>query len=97
MKQIRERLDASDQPLIVKPVDGHEGLVSFYSVKMTETFRVSRNPYRQRAVIVAQEYLPEAREGDKRIIMINGESYGAILRIPKDDDNRGDSCWWSCC
>ena len=92
MKQIRERLDASDQPLIVKPVDGHGGAGVFLLRQhdrnissILETLTDNEQRW-----VVAQEYLPEAREGDKRIIMINGESYGAILRIPKDDDNRGN-------
>lgn len=31
---------------------------------------------------VAQEYLPAAQEGDKRILMIDGEPAGAVLRVP---------------
>ena len=92
MKQIRERLDASEQPLIVKPVDGHGGAGVFLlrqDDRNISSILETLTDNEQRWV-VAQEYLPEAREGDKRIIMINGESYGAILRIPKDDDNRGN-------
>ena len=39
---------------------------------------------------MAQRYLPAARDGDKRIIVLDGEPLGAILRIPRDDDTRGN-------
>ena len=31
--------------------------------------------------MVAQQYLPAAREGDKRILLLDGEPLGAILRV----------------
>ena len=30
-----------------------------------------------------QEYIKDVREGDKRIILLNGEPVGAINRIPQ--------------
>ncbi len=39
---------------------------------------------------LAQEYLPEVRQGDKRVILIDGEPVGAVLRVPRDDDNRSN-------
>ncbi len=35
-----------------------------------------------RSWTMAQEYLPEATEGDKRILLADGEPVGAILRVP---------------
>ena len=43
-----------------------------------------------RRMIVVQQYLEAAREGDKRVIMIDGEPKGAILRVPRADDHRGN-------
>ena len=34
--------------------------------------------------MIAQEYLDAAREGDKRILLLNGEPLGAILRLHAD-------------
>jgi glutathione synthase len=31
---------------------------------------------------MAQRYLPEVREGDKRILLVDGEPVGAVLRVP---------------
>ncbi|OGQ24376.1 MAG: glutathione synthase [Deltaproteobacteria bacterium RBG_16_71_12] len=39
---------------------------------------------------LAQEYLPEARQGDKRVIVLDGEPVGAVLRVPRDDDVRAN-------
>ncbi|MET0406335.1 MAG: glutathione synthase [Cystobacter sp.] len=43
-----------------------------------------------RKAIVAQAYLPESRQGDKRIILVDGEPCGAVLRVPAHDDHRGN-------
>ncbi|EPX64133.1 Glutathione synthetase [Cystobacter fuscus DSM 2262] len=43
-----------------------------------------------RKAIVAQAYLPESRQGDKRIILVDGEPCGAVLRVPAQDDHRGN-------
>ena len=40
--------------------------------------------------IMLQEFLPEAKEGDKRLIILDGEPIGAVNRIPTGDDFRGN-------
>ena len=40
--------------------------------------------------VMIQEYLPLAKEGDKRIILLNGEPIGAVNRIPSGDEFRGN-------
>ncbi len=39
---------------------------------------------------VAQKYLPEVREGDKRILLVDGEPLCAVLRVPAPDEARGN-------
>src|SRR5262249_59921901 len=39
---------------------------------------------------MAQRYLPAAREGDKRLIVLDGEPLGAVLRVPREDEHRGN-------
>ena len=39
---------------------------------------------------LVQEYLPAARQGDKRVIVLDGEPVGAVLRVPRDDDVRAN-------
>ncbi|HFD15441.1 MAG TPA: glutathione synthase [Rhodospirillales bacterium] len=40
--------------------------------------------------LMVQRYLPEVRQGDKRIVLIDGEAAGAINRIPPPDDARAN-------
>jgi glutathione synthase len=39
---------------------------------------------------VAQRYLPEAANGDKRILLWDGEPIGAVLRVPAKNEARGN-------
>ena len=40
--------------------------------------------------LVIQRYLPEVRQGDKRIILVDGEPVGALNRIPMEGDVRSN-------
>jgi glutathione synthase len=39
---------------------------------------------------IAQEFLPEVTRGDKRVILVDGEPIGALLRVPRGDDVRSN-------
>jgi glutathione synthase len=39
---------------------------------------------------MAQRYLPEVRDGDKRIVVLDGEPLGAVLRVPREDEHRSN-------
>lgn len=43
-----------------------------------------------REQIIAQEYLPAVRAGDKRILLIDGKPVGAINRVPAEHDARSN-------
>ena len=45
---------------------------------------------RSREPLIAQRYLPEVREGDKRIILIDGEAAGVINRVPAAGEARSN-------
>lgn len=40
--------------------------------------------------ILVQEFVPEIKEGDKRIILIDGEPVGWMNRVPQPGDHRGN-------
>jgi len=40
--------------------------------------------------IIAQGYIHNAREGDKRILLLGGEPLGAVLRVPRARDHRAN-------
>jgi glutathione synthase len=39
---------------------------------------------------VIQQFIPEVKHGDKRIILVNGEFAGAVNRVPAPDDLRSN-------
>jgi glutathione synthase len=43
-----------------------------------------------RRYILAQRHLPEIAAGDKRILLVDGEPAGAVLRVPGAADHRGN-------
>lgn len=40
--------------------------------------------------VMVQRFLPEAKDGDKRIILLDGEAIGAVNRIPTGQEFRGN-------
>ena len=41
-------------------------------------------------LLMAQRYIPEVREGDKRLIVLDGEPLGATLRVPREEETRAN-------
>jgi glutathione synthase len=41
-------------------------------------------------LLMAQQYLPEVRSGDERLIVLDGEPLGATLRVPPDSETRAN-------
>jgi len=39
---------------------------------------------------MAQRYLPEVRQGDKRILLVEGEPIGALMRVPAERETRAN-------
>lgn len=79
--------------VIVKPLDGMGG-ASIFRVKPGDTNTnviletVTRNGTSQTMV---QRYIPEISQGDKRILLINGEAVPyALARVPAEGENRGN-------
>jgi glutathione synthase len=79
--------------VIYKPVDGMGGMGIFHVDPSGRNLgaiieQLSANGTR---TIVAQKYLPAIRDGDKRILMIDGEPVPYCLaRIPKEGETRGN-------
>jgi glutathione synthase len=78
--------------IIIKPLYGNGGAGVFHIrpedrnlASLLEMFgQMFREPF------IAQEYLPDVRKGDKRIILIDGEPVGAINRVPSESDSRSN-------
>ena len=39
---------------------------------------------------MAQAYLKEVRKGDKRILLVDGEPIGAVMRVPSEGEHRAN-------
>ncbi len=80
------------QGTILKPVEGFGGQGILFVQPGDRNTRSLLEILTQggRKAIVAQAYLPESRQGDKRIILVDGEPCGAVLRVPAHDDHRGN-------
>jgi glutathione synthase len=80
------------QGTILKPVEGFggQGIVFLQPGDRNMRSLLEVLTLGARKAIVAQAYLPESRQGDKRIILVDGEPAGAVLRVPAQDDHRGN-------
>ncbi len=92
LAQLRSFIEEAPDGAIVKPVDGHggEGVVLLRRGDRNIPSVLELLTARGRDWVVAQEYVPAAREGDKRILLLDGEPLGAILRVPLETENRAN-------
>ncbi len=87
-----ERFRASQGEVVMKPLYGHGGASVFKLAQrdpnfgsLFDLFRVTfREPW------VVQKFLPRVVDGDKRILLVDGEPLGAINRVPAEDDIRSN-------
>ncbi len=92
MALIREFLD-EQQHIVVKPLDGMGGSMIF-QLKHDDPNRnvilETMTDYGRRTVM-AQQFLPEFKQGDKRILLIDGEAFPyGLSRIPAQGESRGN-------
>jgi glutathione synthase len=92
VSRLKELLEGFGGEMIVKPLDGAGGAGVFFVRKDDRNAQVifETCSHGERKWVMAQRYLPAAREGDKRILLLNGEPVGSVLRVPRADDNRGN-------
>ena len=92
MERLRSFMDELGGELIVKPLDGCGGAGVFYlngQDRNTNSILEAATDHGRR-LVMGQRYLPEIRQGDKRIIVLNGEPLGAVLRVPLESETRGN-------
>lgn len=81
------------QDVILKPLDGMGGQ-SIFRVSPTDpnlSVILETMLDGDRHTIMAQKFIPEIRQGDKRILMVNGEAIPYTLaRIPAEGETRGN-------
>ncbi|HOU90365.1 MAG TPA: glutathione synthase [Polyangiaceae bacterium] len=89
---ILEFLVAVGGRAVLKPIDGAggRGVVILTLGDQNTRSLVDLHTAEGQHHALVQEYLPEVRGGDKRVILLDGAPLGAILRIPRDDDLRAN-------
>ncbi|KQP11307.1 glutathione synthetase [Methylobacterium sp. Leaf99] len=87
-----EAFRAEHGAIVMKPLHGHGGAAVFRVLpedanfgSMFDLFSVT---FREQWVV--QRFLPRITEGDKRIILVDGEPLGAINRVPALNDIRSN-------
>ncbi|MDA1070393.1 MAG: glutathione synthase [Proteobacteria bacterium] len=80
------------QDIIVKPLYGNGGAGVFHITPGDENLGALLEMFTQmfREPVIVQKYVPAVREGDKRIILIDGKPVGAINRIPAAGESRSN-------
>ncbi len=78
--------------IIIKPLYGNGGQGIFHILPGDENFNSILEMFfsKSKEPLMIQEYLRDVREGDKRIILLNGEPVGAINRIPQKGESRSN-------
>jgi glutathione synthase len=92
-QQLLKEFLKTHQDIILKPLDGMGG-ASVFRVRLDDpnvnVILETITDY-GRKTVMAQRFIPEITEGDKRILMINGEPFPyALARIPAAGETRGN-------
>ncbi len=92
MARLKDFVTEMGGEAIIKPLDGAGGAGIFH-LRTDDRNLNSILEYATdegRRTIMAQRYVPEVRTGDKRLIVLDGEPLGAVLRVPRHDDTRSN-------
>src|SRR5438067_9708687 len=74
--------------IILKPLFGNGGAGVFRLRPGDENLNSLLEMYAlvHREPVMVQRYVPEVRQGDKRVILVEGEPKGAVLRVPPEGE-----------
>ena len=78
--------------IVMKPLYGHGGASVFRltaeDLNYGSLYDLFANTFREQWVV--QQFLPNVKHGDKRIILVDGKFAGAVNRVPAPDDLRSN-------
>ena len=89
--KIREFRD-QHKDLIIKPLFGNGGAGVFHLAPEDENLNSLLELFTKlyREPLIVQRYEPKVRDGDKRIILIDGKPVGALNRVPAKGESRSN-------
>lgn len=90
---VSTRYQAAQQDVILKPLDGMGG-ASIYRVNPQDpnlSVILETITEHDARTVMAQQFIPEITQGDKRVLLIDGEAVPfALARIPASGETRGN-------
>ena len=91
-KAVIEKFVADQGAAVLKPLGGKAGEGILFLKPGDRNFNslVEISTKQGQEPVMVQEYLPAAKDGDKRIILLEGKPIGAVNRIPTGKDFRGN-------
>ena len=91
-RDIRSFIEEMGGEAIIKPVDSFGGEGVFYLTtadkNLSSILEMSLQHETRRVVV--QKFIPEVTEGDKRLLLLNGEYIGGIRRLPPPGETRSN-------
>jgi glutathione synthase len=88
-----KRFIAEHKDVVLKPLDGMGGARIFRVVQGNDNTSVILEVLTEHGTnyAMAQAYLPEIKDGDKRVLLVDGETVGyALARVPAEGELRGN-------
>ena len=91
-RRLRAFMEELGGEMIVKPIDGFggRGVLHLRAGDRNLNSLLELATAGGKMAIIGQQYLPASREGDKRVILVDGEPLGAMMRVPQENDVRGN-------
>lgn len=84
---------ATHGDIVLKPLFGHAGAGVFHITPHDENYSAALDALSNAGPepIIAQKYLPAIREGDRRIVLFDGEPVGVFNRVPLAGEARANT------
>lgn len=95
-RAIRAFYEANKKKIVLKPVEGYGGQDVFCADHDEANLKQMIEAVRRSGYVIAQEFMPEAADGDVRLFLMNGRPlqvdgrYAAIRRLGSDGDFRSN-------
>ncbi len=91
-QEILAFVEAVGGQAVLKPLDGAGGSGVVVLTRGDKNLRSLADVWTSegKALALVQAYLPAIRNGDKRVLVLEGKVLGAVLRVPREDDVRAN-------